>query len=31
VAYTHYVEGIHDAIKSAGGHHHAGAAAEHKK
>jgi hypothetical protein len=27
VAYTHYVEGIHAAIKSAGGHHHAGAAA----
>jgi hypothetical protein len=28
VAYTHYVEGIHAAIKSAGGHHHG--AAEHK-
>jgi hypothetical protein len=27
VAYTHYVEGIHAAIKSAGGHHPAGAAA----
>jgi hypothetical protein len=26
VAYTHYVEGIHAAIKSAGGHHHAGPA-----
>lgn len=23
VTYTHYVEGIHDAIKAAGGHHHA--------
>ncbi len=38
VTYTHYVEGIHDAIKAAGGHHHAGAvagsvpsAAEHKE
>jgi hypothetical protein len=27
VAYTHYVEGIHAAIKSAGGHQHAGTAA----
>ena len=27
VAYTHYVEGVHAAIKSAGGHHHEGAAA----
>ena len=31
VAYTHYVEGIHAAIKSAGGHHPAGAAAEHRE
>ncbi|MGE5844620.1 MAG: DUF6448 family protein, partial [Syntrophaceae bacterium] len=36
VAYTHYVEGIHAAIKSAGGHQHAGAtsaptAAEHRE
>lgn len=23
VTYTHYVEGIHDAVKAAGGHHHA--------
>ena len=30
VAYTHYIEGIHAAIKSAGGHQHAGAATEHK-
>ncbi len=30
VAYTHYVEGIHAAIKSAGGHHAADAATEHK-
>lgn len=30
VEYTHYIEGIHAAIKSAGGHHHVGAAAEHK-
>jgi hypothetical protein len=27
VAYTHYVEGVHAAIKSAGGHQHEGAAA----
>lgn len=27
VAYTHYIEGIHAAIKSAGGHQHEGAAA----
>lgn len=31
VAYTHYVEGIHAAIMSAGGHHPADAAAEHKE
>ena len=31
VAYTHYVEGIHAAIKSAGGHHPAGGAAEHRE